>query len=1019
MNRLFILIALLYSASTSIAQTTQWASKVVAFSSQFGDKDYSANQVLGVPNAIFNTRLTQMAWVPKKEASNTGEFIRVEFKQAMSIQQVAVAESLNAGAIARIYLFDTNGKKYKIYENKNPKFAGQKQLFRHTFDRTGYKVKELKLELNTKAIEGSNQIDAIAISSSSVPIKAKEIDVLEYESDVEKAERLSVQVNSTVPERLPIISPDGQTLYFARKYHPQNIGEENHDDIWVAFREPDFSWSRAVNIGPPLNDKDHNFVVSMNPAGDILYLANDYRSNAKDGISVSYKKGRVWTRPKTLKIKNHYNDNKFVNYHVNIDGNIILMSVERKEGFGERDLYVSFKGSNEEWSEPKNMGSTINSVASENSVFLAADGKTIYFSSNGHPGYGGYDMFMSRRKDDTWTNWTKPQNLGPNINTKHNDYNYTIPASGEYAYFASDNTQGMSDLYRIRLPKEIQPEPVTLITGRIIDAETQQPISAKLKYQQLDNENDNRSLNAKEDGEYQLILPFGEDIGMYAEVDGYFSVSENMELSGLELEVLDSDGDPASFQSNSSKKTTDPEIEKLQLSLNKLNKEIGTIEKKRNKTSDLQSSNPPNRKLHRSDPELNALKKQYIKILKEEKEEKDETSVTNSSTSNSDVELDAMKKKFKKHHTPNNNAPSSVMNPEDPTEDQELSDMKKRFEKFKKKETTETPPKTDSSITNPSSATSPNNEQDLTDEAFEQYKQEVQDDLEKEFSNQIKLELFKALFDDLAKEQEQALDNHTKKRFRNTIKEDVRKNFEEDITQQIRKDIKKVISTNEEDEIVSKIKQDIRKTIKEEVQEDLRSELREPLEKEINREFDYLLKKDKEKQLRKTLEEKIETQIQEEKKKTNTTTPIQTVKPKPLLTENLKYQELEMDILLLPIKVGQVIPMNNVFFDANKASLKNLSNTELNRVVDFLKKNTNLVIEVGGHSNGWCSHDFANQLSHDRAKEVANYFIQKGIPNKRIQYHGYGKTKPIASNETLEGRKKNQRVELKIIELLD
>ena len=1004
----------MYSASTCIAQTTQWASKVVAFSSQYGDKDYSANQVLGVPNAIFNVSLTQMAWVPKKETSNTGEFIRVEFNQAMNVQQVAVAESLNAGSIARIYLFDTNGKKYKVYENKNPKLEGQRRMFRHTFDRTDYKVKELRLELNTKAIEGSNQIDAIAISSSSEPIKAEEIDLLEYETDVEKPERLSVQVNSTKAERLPIISPDGQTLYFARKYHSQNIGEKNYDDIWVAFREPDLSWSRAVNIGPPLNDKDHNFVVAMNPAGDILYLANDYRSNAKDGISISYKKGRIWTRPKALKIKNHYNDNKFVSYHVNLDGNIILMSVERKEGYGDRDLYVSFKGSNDEWSEPKNMGATINSVASENSVFLAADGKTIYFSSNGHPGYGGYDMFMSRRKDNSWTNWTKPQNLGPNINTKNNDYNYTIPASGEYAYFASDNPMGMSDLFRIRLPKEVQPEPVTLITGRIIDAETQQPISAKLNYQDLDKESDKRSLNAKEDGAYQLILPYGEDIGMYAEVDGYFSVSENMELSGQELEVLDSDGAPFANQSTTTKKKVDPEIEKLQLNLNKLNQEIDILEKEREEKMALASNASSKRKLRRSDPELNALKKRYNKILKEETTD---MPVANSSSTSNDVELDALKEKFKKHNKSDDQKPSSVMNPGESKEDQELSEMKKRFEKFKNKETKEESSEAASSITNPTPA-SPQNDQGITDEAFEAYKLEVQKDLEKEFSNQIRLELFKALFDPLAKEQEQVLDNNRKKRFRNTIKEEVRKKIEDDITQQIRKDIKKVISKNEEDELVAQIKEDIRNTIKEEVREDLRSELRAPLEKEINQEFEYRLKKDKEEELRKELDEKIEAQIQEEKKIT-TTKPIQIVKPKPLLTENLKYQELEMDILLLPIKVGQVIPMNNVFFDANKASLKNLSNTELNRVVAFLKKNANLVIEVGGHSNGWCSHDFANELSHERAKEVADYFTQKGIPNKRIQYHGYGKTKPIASNDTLEGRKKNQRVELKIIELLD
>jgi len=127
-------------------------------------------------------------------------------------------------------------------------------------------------------------------------------------------------------------------------------------------------------------------------------------------------------------------------------------------------LYVSFRKKGDQWTEPKNLGNVINSKSEEASVFIAADNKTIYFSSMGHPGYGGYDVFMSRRLDNTWMKWSKPLNLGKNINTPGNDYNYTIPASGEYAYFSSDVGERslMSNLYRIQLPKEVRPKPVTV-----------------------------------------------------------------------------------------------------------------------------------------------------------------------------------------------------------------------------------------------------------------------------------------------------------------------------------------------------------------------------------------------------------------------------------------------------------------------------------------------------------------------------------------------------------------------------
>jgi outer membrane protein OmpA-like peptidoglycan-associated protein len=127
----------------------------------------------------------------------------------------------------------------------------------------------------------------------------------------------------------------------------------------------------------------------------------------------------------------------------------------------------------------------------------------------------------------------------------------------------------------------------------------------------------------------------------------------------------------------------------------------------------------------------------------------------------------------------------------------------------------------------------------------------------------------------------------------------------------------------------------------------------------------------------------------------------------------------EEDVVIVPLKVGEIIPMNNIFFDANETTLKEGSHNELDKVLAFLKQHPNLIVEIGGHTNSWCSHEFANQLSHGRAKEVKAFLISKGISKTRIQSHGYGKTKPIADNKTVSGRKKNQRVEMKIVQIVD
>ena len=128
---------------------------------------------------------------------------------------------------------------------------------------------------------------------------------------------------------------------------------------------------------------------------------------------------------------------------------------------------------------------------------------------------------------------------------------------------------------------------------------------------------------------------------------------------------------------------------------------------------------------------------------------------------------------------------------------------------------------------------------------------------------------------------------------------------------------------------------------------------------------------------------------------------------------------LEKDILLIPLKVGQIIPMKNIFFDANQFSIKEKSYKELNRILGFLNANPNLIVEVGGHTNGFCSHEFANELSKGRAERVTQWCIDNGIPQNRVQFCGYGKIRPIATNDTVAGRRKNQRVELKILEILE
>lgn len=1007
MRKLTLLSYFFLFSQILTGQNIQWAASVVDFSSQRGTVDYAANQILGAPNAMTQGSNPANAWSPLKENAYLGESIHVEFVKPMPIQQVIIAESAKPGSIETITLFDTKNRRHLVYENLMPQPIYQKnRLFQHIFPMTDYAVKGVSIQMKTSTIAGSNQIDAIGISADTkmptLNTQPKE-ELVSRGMNIPNAENLGSQINSQYAERLPIIAPDGQTLYFARKYHPQNFGEENNDDIWYATRKPDGSWSKALNIGAPLNNKEHNFVVACSPSGNVLYLANDYQSNRKDGVSVSVRKGRTWSKPQSLDIEDHYNDNEFVGYHLSVDGQTLLMSVERKEGYGKRDLYVSFQQSNGKWSKPKNLGSTINTPDEETSVFLAADSKTIYFASNGRRGIGGLDIYMSKRQDDSWRRWSTPKNLGKEFNTAEHDFNFTIPASGDYAYFSSGPIR-KSNLFRIPLPEELRPEPVTLVSGRMIDKESNRPIDGKMKYQGLDKNTNGGSIETNANGEFTVVVPYGENMGIYAEQNGYFAVSENLKLSEEGLEDLD-------YMPDGSEPVNDDELDELQAQYNRLNTEVKQLETNRSqpKKTATRLSNTGSATAFR-DPELEALRAKYNSaVLKNTPKNSTPKSVKPAVEEVDELdELARMKAKFNNAYNlseekkEEEKIDSRTILKTKKSDDDELARMKA---KFNKTNNLEAPLEEKEEVV----------ENNATNEGFNNLENEVRTELEQELIKEVKLDLQKELLDDAKKEVAVELDDSERTKLNDpTLERQVKNQYVESIKTALRDQYREEIKAELRAEWEEKIKEELRRTMRDEIKAELRRELREEVKAELREELKYQIKKELEEEIRQELEAKKRAQI--------TTKPVIAQQPEEEEIEEPfapEYKEVEQDIVLVPIKVGQVIPMNNIFFDSNESSLKDESFTELERVLAFLQKNPNLIVEVGGHTNGWCSHSFANELSDKRAKKVADYFIENGIASRKIQHKGYGKIEPIASNDNAAGRRKNQRVELKILEIME
>jgi OmpA-OmpF porin, OOP family len=159
-----------------------------------------------------------------------------------------------------------------------------------------------------------------------------------------------------------------------------------------------------------------------------------------------------WKNPVRSDIINSFIENNDGDYFLAQNREMLIFAVERFDAFGNKDIYISFQMADGRWTEPLNLGNDINTAGNENAPFLASDNETLYFSSGGLQRFWRFGYFISRRLDESWQNWTTPENLGDQINSAEDDIFFNIPPSGQYAYFSRGNTAYDADIFRVQLP---------------------------------------------------------------------------------------------------------------------------------------------------------------------------------------------------------------------------------------------------------------------------------------------------------------------------------------------------------------------------------------------------------------------------------------------------------------------------------------------------------------------------------------------------------------------------------------
>lgn len=509
-------------------EEVEWASELRAFSTQRAAKQNSAKQVIGRPNAVLGHSESKCEWQPEKENAGKEEFVHVRFKRPNFAHQVVICQGQNPGAIVKVIAINTSGGQKTIYENENPSAVSDKdKVLNIIFEKPSKtKIRDIRVVIDSRSVKGWNGIDAIGITTSKekfVP-KVHTADNAKYGN----RENLGHAVNSAFIEYLPQISPDGKMLYFARRNHPDNTGSSGADDIWYSKLKGK-TWSNAVKADKTLNNKNPNFVYTITPDGNTLLLGNTYTSGdvATEGVASSFKSGNGWSQPAALQIKSYKNISPHNEFCMGANKKAMVMSINDGNSLGDNDLYVSFIQKDRTWSKPLNLGEMINTAGAEASPFLSADAKTLYFSSDGYLSFGKSDIYVSKRLDDSWTNWSEPVNMGSVINTPENELYYSIPASGSYAYFVSRNqTLGESDIFRVKLPEAVKPYPVTLVTGKVINKLTGKPVQALVNYDQLPEGIEvGEASTDPETEEYKIVIPQDHMYSLHATLEGYYPIA--------------------------------------------------------------------------------------------------------------------------------------------------------------------------------------------------------------------------------------------------------------------------------------------------------------------------------------------------------------------------------------------------------------------------------------------------------------------------------------------------------------
>jgi outer membrane protein OmpA-like peptidoglycan-associated protein len=345
---------------------------------------------------------------------------------------------------------------------------------------------------------------------------------------------IGCNINTQHNDYWPSLTADSKTMVYTVElpsgYRDVHGGIKYQEDIYASIAGGSGKWEKSGPAQGNINTPDNEGSQSISFNGQFIFYTSCNRTGGKGScdIYMSEKNGSEWMQAVNLgePVNTRYWESQ---PSLSADGQSLYFASNRPGGYGGMDIWVSRLSEHGLWAEPENLGDSINTPGDEHSPFIHYDNTTLYFSSNGWPGLGGQDIFMSRRASG---GWERPENLGYPLNTHNDEIGFVLNAQGDKAYFAAEREGSQKkDIYEVNVPDKFRPKPVSYVKGMIVDYDTKEEIKADFELSDLSTSNTlSRSTSIQGSGEYLVCLPLDTDLGLNVSKKGYLFHSQNFSL---------------------------------------------------------------------------------------------------------------------------------------------------------------------------------------------------------------------------------------------------------------------------------------------------------------------------------------------------------------------------------------------------------------------------------------------------------------------------------------------------------